>query len=162
MAGAPADPLRFVDRFAIGELVADYAHGVDRLELDRLVELFTVAGELHVHGAGEHAPATGVRIGREEILAAMRSLERYEVTAHHLAQHRVRFVPPVDGAPARATGELYCTAHHISVVDGVRSDWTLSLRYLDDYVVDGGRWRFARRRVCTDFADRRSIDPTRP
>src|SRR5579885_2667142 len=100
MADAPADPLRFADRFAIGELVADYASCVDRRELERLVELFTADGELVLYANGEEAQPTAVRSGRDELREAMQSLRRYDLTAHHLAQHRIRFRPPgEDGAP---------------------------------------------------------------
>jgi hypothetical protein len=42
----------------------------------------------------------------------------------------------LDGA--RATGESYTLAHHLSTVDGVRTIMVASLRYLDTFAkVDG-------------------------
>jgi hypothetical protein len=157
MSETPPDPLRFVDRVGLRELVDQYAQCVDRLDLERLVTLFAADGVLAVHGVGETMPPTAVRTGPDEIRAAMQSLRRYEITAHHLAQHAVRFVPAAAAGAPQAVGELYCTAHHVTLEGDQRFDRVLWIRYLDDYVVDHGRWRFARRRVCTDFLDEHPI-----
>jgi hypothetical protein len=93
-----------------------------------------------------------VRNGAAEIEGPMRRLSRYEVTTHFVGQQSVWF----DAADAdRATGETYCLAHHLHVVDDVRVNDVMSIRYQDEYVREAGRWRFATRTLVVDWTERR-------
>ena len=81
-----------------------------------------------------------------------RELKRVE---HFESQYKVfpegQFVA-IDGD--RASGETYCTAHHIYRVDGAPMNLTMFIRYQDRWVRDGGRWWFEERRLCVDWERR--------
>lgn len=123
------------DRRSLSELSHRYASHVDDRDLDALGTLFTDDAVL-VSGAGP-------RVGRAEILTAMRKLDRYDRTFHLVGQVRLWVAP--DGVH----GETYCEAHHFSrVADGTTSDHILYIRYHDTYALGGSDpegWRFTRR-----------------
>lgn len=147
-----ADAVRLGDRLALRELVEAYARGVDRLDIDAVVALFTPDGTLEITHRDGAAPAA-LREGREAIAAALEGLRRYGVTAHHLAQQSLWF--DADD-PDRASGETYCTAHHVRVVDGTAIDRIMSIRYLDTYERADG-WQIAHRRLVVDLVDEHPI-----
>jgi hypothetical protein len=141
------------DRAALRSIVDEYARGVDRRRPEAVAALFAVDGRLEIYeGDPQQAEPARVRNGREEIAAALKGLERYEVTTHLLGQHMVEL------SGDRATGETYCIAHHISTTeDGGRHDRVLSIRYLDDFERDGDGWVIRRRRLATDWSDERTL-----
>ena len=143
------------DRLALGRLVKAYAHHVDRREPEAVAALFCDGGVLAIHaGDPEVVPPDRVRTGREEIVAAIAGMTKYEVTTHFLGQQMV----DVDGDTA--TGETYCMAHHISTVDGSRRDKVMSIRYLDRYRRVDGLWQIEERRLAIDWTDDRELPPS--
>ncbi len=94
-----------------------------------------------------------VRHGRTEIATALERLRGYAGTHHMLGQHSVWF----DATDrVRATGETYCLASHVRAGKegaGGSTMRMMAIRYFDDYVVDGGTWRIARRRLAIDWID---------
>jgi len=58
----------------------------------------------------------------------------------------------------RATGESYCLAHHVSVVDGKRSLMVASIRYLDKFVKENGRWLFSERALMVDWIETKPLN----
>jgi hypothetical protein len=140
------------DRAALRRVVEDYARGVDRRESQAVAELFITDGRLEIYeGDPERTDPVRVRAGRAEIAAALAGLAKYEVTTHFLGQQSIE----LDGS--RATGETYCIAHHIYSADGARRDHVLSIRYLDDFRREGGKWLLARRRLVIDWSDERTL-----
>jgi hypothetical protein len=140
------------DRFALGRLVKEYAHFVDRRDPRAVANLFTTDGVLAIHhGDPDVVAPDRVRSGRDEITSAMEWMSRYETTTHHLGQQMVE----IEGD--EATGETYCMAHHIYEADGVRRDRVMSIRYLDTYARVGGEWKFAARRLAVDWIDERVL-----
>jgi ketosteroid isomerase-like protein len=143
------------DRVALGELVAAYAHHVDRLDPDAIAELFCVDGVLAIYdGDPSRVEPDRVRTGRQEIAEAMRNLSRYDVTTHFLGQQSLQ----LDGDTA--TGETYCIAHHILSGGGERRARVLSMRYLDRFERNGERWLIAERRLVIDWSDERVLPPS--
>ena len=77
-------------------------------------------------------------------------LARYKKTLHSVTTQRISL------AGDRATGEVYCIAHHIyeDFHQNGRFPFDLShnfmIRYNDDYARNDGRWVFTRRRVVTE------------
>ena len=142
------------DRLALGRLVKDYAHHVDRRQPEAVAALFTEDGVLAVYdGDPDRVEPDRVRRGRTEILTAMQWMSRYEATTHFLGQQTV----DVDGGTA--TGETYCMAHHITDEDGARRDKVMAIRYLDRYRRVGADWRFEERRLAVDWTDDRELPP---
>ncbi|MFO7591627.1 MAG: nuclear transport factor 2 family protein [Acidimicrobiia bacterium] len=131
------------DRCSLTELSHRYASHVDDRDFEALGALFTEDAVL-VSGAGP-------RVGRAEILAAMRKLDRYDRTFHLVGQIRCWVEP--DGPH----GETYCSAHHfVTADDGTTTDHVLHIRYHDTYAFDPGPsatgageagWRFTRREL---------------
>jgi uncharacterized protein (TIGR02246 family) len=138
------------DRVAIRELVDAWARHADRREPERQAALFTEDGRVTVYmGEPETTEAVQVLTGRAELAAAFEALRSYEATTHFNGQHTVT----VDGD--RATGETYCLAYHLWTSSGQRTLMIMSIRYLDAFVRQDGRWLFAERQLITDWTDRR-------
>ena len=87
--------------------------------------------------------------GHAELAKAFEVLDSYDVTTHFNGQSTTT----VDGDAA--TGESYCLAHHLWTENGERMLLVLSIRYLDRFVRTGGGWRFAERKLVTDWIDKR-------
>lgn len=140
---SPAD-----DRDAIRSLAVAYAEGADRRHYPAVGALFADDGVLR--------PAKGHRTGPDEIAAALTGLDRYEVTFHLLGQHRVDLDPH---DPDRATGEVYCVAHHLFTdgAGGARTDRIMYIRYQDEYRRTAPGWRFAERRLEIDWIEERPV-----
>lgn len=52
---------------------------------------------------------------------------------------------------------MYCLAHHLSVVDGGRTNMVMSIRYLDTFVRSGHRWLFEQRLLAVDWIEHRPV-----
>ena len=132
------------DRLALGELAFRYARAVDRRDWSLAATLFTENCVLC--GPGYEL------VGREKILAGLRLIDRYSATQHSVHNQLVEVAGDL------ATGETYCTAHHVYARDG-RSrmlDW--GIRYQDRCVREAGAWRYARRDLLLDWTQDLPLD----
>jgi hypothetical protein len=146
--GAPGGDT--ADRVAIRELVDAWARHADRREPERQAALFAADGRVTVYmGEPETSEAVQVLTGRAELAAAFDALRGYEATTHFNGQHTAT----VDGD--RATGETYCLAYHLWTSGGQRTLMIMSIRYLDAFIRQDGKWLFAERQLITDWTDRR-------
>lgn len=138
------------DLIAIRRLVDDYARMADRIDNDGLAGLFAPDGELCIFDRGTPDPVR-VRIGRDEISAAITGLSRYEVTQHLVANHYVE----LDGDVA--SGETFCRASHVRPVEGgpvgALENYVMNIRYLDRFVRLDEGWRIARRELWLEWAE---------
>jgi len=124
---------RLESRFAISDLVVNYATALD----DRQWNLL---GELWAKDAVFVSP-NSVTEGREAIVEGFRvRLSAYTWSLHDPHGHSVEFD---DDTHARGTVIGY------SELGKADSTLTTSIRYHDDYVLEEGRWRFARRSVLS-------------
>src|SRR6267154_754521 len=57
----------------------------------------------------------------------------------------------------RATGEVYCMPHHLTVDGTKRSLMIAALRYADTYVKQDGVWLYAERRLYVDWIEERPL-----
>jgi SnoaL-like protein len=89
--------------------------------------------------------------GRQTLTSVFEALRQYEVTIHFNGQSTVR----LDGE--RATGEVYCVAHHAFSADGGRKIMLAYLRYIGTYVKQSGAWLFAERNLYLEFSDTRPL-----
>ena len=141
-------PQEAADRLAIRELFDAYAHCADRRDAQGQMALFTEDTRFLVHMDAESAEPTQELHGRESLAPVFDALNAYAVTTHFNGQSTV----VLDGD--RATGESYCIAHHISLAeDGSRTLMKASIRYLDEFVRQDGRWLFAERRLMVDWTE---------
>lgn len=126
---------RLEDRFAIQDLVVQYATLLDDAQWDSLGELFATDG---VFGSPH-----STTVGRAAVVENFKVKHApFSWTWHDPHGISVEFV---DDDNARGTvigyAELGNADHTI----------TTSIRYLDDYRREEGRWRFARRTVLSVF-----------
>lgn len=136
---------------SIEALAADYAHGVDTRDYEGVAELFTADGALRARRTSDQSDDLLWRLdGRDDIVARLRGLDRFDRTFHQLAQHTIA----VDRE--RATGLAYCVAHHLSRSGDDSSLYVMYIRYEDTYVIEDGRWRFADRLLWIDLEETRT------
>src|SRR2546421_12505330 len=107
-------PTEQADRLAIRELVDAYAHCADRRLAEKQKSLFTEDTHFVVYMDGQGSEPTRVIDGREGLTPVFQDLNRYEATQHFNGQSTIA----LDGD--RATGESYCTAHHLFTPDRQR------------------------------------------
>jgi hypothetical protein len=89
---------------------------------------------------------------RDALAPVFADLNKYDATTHFVGQSTI-FTLTAD----RATGEVYCLAHHITVADGKRRLMLASLRYLDMFVKIDGSWLFRERRLYVDWLEERPL-----
>jgi hypothetical protein len=144
-------PEEAADRLAIRELIDAYAHCADRREADGQKALFTADTHFLVYMNGFGADPTEDVRGREALTPVFEALRQYEVTMHFNGQSTMT----LDGE--RASGEVYCIAHHVFSAGGARKIMLAYLRYLDTYVKQSGAWLFAERNLYLEFSDTRPL-----
>lgn len=135
-----------LQRHALHQLAMRYAQTADTRNYEGFRELFVDHGSIHIHH-GETAatePEYSL-IGLETIVEAMHKLAEFERTQHHVSNQLVE----IDGS--KATGETYCTAHHIYRKEGAPWNLTMAIRYSDRYLQVEGSWYFEERRLAVDW-----------
>ena len=143
-------PQEAADRLAIRELIDAYAHCADRRDAKGQMALFTGDTRFLVLMDATAAVPTQELHGRESLAPVFDDLNQYVATMHFNGQSTIL----LDGA--RATGESYCLAHHLSVgEDGQRTMMIASIRYLDDFIKQDGQWFFAERRLMVNWTETR-------
>lgn len=138
------------DRLAIRELVDAYAHCADRRDAMGQMALFTDDTRFVVYMDATTNQPTQELHGRDALAPVFDNLNSYATTTHFNGQSTVS----IEGA--RATGESYCLAHHLSVTDAQRTLMIASIRYLDEFVKQDGAWLFAERRLMVDWTETRA------
>lgn len=127
------------DRLEIRELLDAYAHCADRRDAKGQISLFTPDTHFVIFmDARSEKPSMELN-RREDLASVFDELNKYEVTTHFMGQSTVI----LDGE--RATGETNCIAHHVSVIEGKRTLFIVSIRYYDVFAKVAGKWLFAER-----------------
>ncbi|AJA09502.1 hypothetical protein SKP52_13070 [Sphingopyxis fribergensis] len=125
---------QLTSRFALIDLVSDYALGVDKHELDRFRNIWWDDAVWDIEFVKTFN-------GLDEITGAVENLiwPMWESTTHYCANHRVSFDGPDS---AKGICDVYCIGN---LADGQAAHVVAS--YHDDYERRGGRWAIARRYV---------------
>lgn len=140
----------------IRELAMLYCRGVDRKDGPLLRTLYA-KGATDTHGNTFDG-------GAEEYVDFLeKSFPHMRYGGHHVCNHLIS----VDGD--KGDGEVYAIAYHgISDRKGGWIEDLLLVRYIDNYIKENGRWRFAKRVVTYDMRNTRPIsmsegdsDPTK-
>jgi len=126
------------DRLALRELAERYARAVDRRAWALAETLFTA--ECVLVGPGYELA------GRGQILAGLRRIDQFRATQHCVHNQLVE----VSGE--RASGETYCTAHHLYERDGRARMLDWGIRYQDQCLREAGAWRYVRRELLLDWS----------
>jgi len=145
-------PAEAADRLAVRELIDAYAHCADRRDAKGQMSLFTADTHFVVFmNAKERKPTWELR-SRDALAPVFADLNKYDATTHFVGQSTI-FSLTND----KATGEAYCLAHHVTVVEGKRRLMVASLRYVDSFVKQDGGWLFAERQLYVDWTEERAI-----
>ena len=142
-----------VTRAALRNLAERYAQGVDRRDRDVYVGAFHPDATLEVHHPTESEEGINVMRGHDQIGRVPDFIKVYPKTFHLLGQSTY----DLDGD--RATGEVYCMAHHLTPDRHGGTNYVMYIRYDDTYRCDDGEWRIATRRVNVDWTDQRAANP---
>jgi hypothetical protein len=144
---------QMADRLAIRELIDAYAYRADRRDATGQMALFMPDTHFVVYMDAKSAfPSQELR-GRESLAPVFENLNSYKVTMHFNGQSTVQ----LDGS--RATGVSYCLAHHVTARDGKESLMVASIRYLDTFAKQEGKWYFAERKLMVDWIETRPLVP---
>ena len=145
-------PDEAADRLAIRELVDAYAHCADRRDARGQMALFTEDTHFVVYmNAKDPTPSQELH-SREALAPVFNDLNRYAATQHFVGQTTILTL-----AGSRATGEVYCMAHHLTVDQGKKRLMVAALRYSDTFRKIDGAWLFAERRLYVDWLEERAL-----
>jgi hypothetical protein len=145
-------PEEAADRLAIRELIEGYAHCADRRDAKGQMALFTADTHFVVYmNAKDPKPAQELH-SREALAPVFADLNQYVATMHFVGQSTI-FSLKGD----RATSEVYCIAHHLTVDGEERRMMVAYLRYLDTFVKIDGMWLFAERLLYVDWLEERGL-----
>ena len=145
-------PTEAADRLAIRELVEAYAHCADRRDAKGQMALFTEDAHFVVYmDAKDPTPAQELH-SREALAPVFADLGRYAATMHFLGQSTILSL-----TADRATGEVYCMPHHLTIDGTKRSLMIAALRYADTYVKRDGAWLYAERLLYVDWIEQRTL-----
>jgi ketosteroid isomerase-like protein len=135
---------------AIRELIDAYAHCADRRDAKGQMALFTEDTRFLVFMDSRDPNPSQIIVGRANLKPVFDNLRQYEATTHFNGQSTVVL------SGAVATGESYCIAHHVQV-GTARSLMVASIRYLDRFLKENGRWLFSERRLMVDWVETRPL-----
>jgi hypothetical protein len=149
---ATVSPAEAADRLAIRELIETYAHCADRRDAKGQMALFTADTHFVVYMNAKDPKPSQELHSRAALETVFADLNQYDATTHFVGQSTI-FTLTND----RATVEVYCLAHHVTVKSGTRRLMLASLRYSDTVVKLDGAWLFAERLLYVDWADERAL-----
>jgi SnoaL-like domain len=145
-------PEEAADRLAIRELIEAYAYCADRRDAEGQMALFTADTHFVVYmNAKDPRPSQDLH-SREALAPVFADLNQYAATMHFVGQSTIF---SLDGD--RATGEVYCIAHHLTVDGEKRRMMVAYLCYLDAFVKIDGAWLFAERLLYVDWLEERGL-----
>jgi ketosteroid isomerase-like protein len=145
-------PAEAADRLAIRELVEAYAYCADRRDAKGQMALFTVDTHFVVFMNAKDPKPSQELHSREALAPVFADLNQYAATMHFVGQSTILTLD-VD----RATGEVYCLAHHLTIKDEKRQLMIATLRYHDAYRKVDGAWLYAERKLYVDWIEVRSL-----
>jgi hypothetical protein len=139
------------DRVELRALADRYARGVDRRDRAAYVGAFHPDGVLEIYRPRRTDVLAKRLEGHDELGRVTDDIGRYERTFHVVGQATY----DVDGD--RATGEVYCVAHHV-VGD---TDRVMYIRYEDEYTRRDGRWAIEVRRLRNEWNEVHAVEPAK-
>jgi ketosteroid isomerase-like protein len=145
-------PTEAADRLAIRELVEAYPRCADRRDARGQMDLFTEDAHFVVYMDAKDPKPTQELHGRESLAPVFTDLNKYAATMHLLGQSTVLTL-----SKDRATGEVYCMPHHLTVDGTKRSLMIAALRYADTYVKQDGVWLYSERLLYVDWIEQRTL-----
>jgi hypothetical protein len=140
------------DQLELRSLAEYYAAGVDRRDRDLFLRAFHPDGGIVLLDYTDPTQVRGTRTGHAELADVTELIARYDKTFHFIGNTRYT----IDGD--RATGEVYCVAHHLTPDRHGGTDHVMMIRYQDSYSRRDGRWGIDERRLITDWTETRTAN----
>ncbi|MDE0756652.1 MAG: nuclear transport factor 2 family protein [Pseudomonadales bacterium] len=129
---------RVVAKQEIYELSCRYSRGLDRLDRELLLSVFT-EGAYCEYGFINSNPTLFVDY-------ALNALSNHLANQHMVGNHLIEF----EGE--QAFGEIYFNAYHKFETGGINQDMIIAGRYLDRYEIEDGQWKMAYRSERVDWS----------
>jgi SnoaL-like domain len=139
------------DVVELNQLAYRYAAAIDACDVAALVAVFTPDGRLRSYHPDAQEPFADLR-GHEQLASipkAMRVI--YRRTAHMMTNHLVETHGDV------GTGEVLCTARHLSTDPGDQTSLNVMIRYVDRYARSEGVWLIADRQIRFLWSERHQV-----
>lgn len=139
------------DITALNQLAYRYAAAVDGCDVAGLQAVFTRNGRLRSYHPDAEEPFADLT-GHDQLAAipnTMRAL--YRRTTHMMTNHLVH----VDGDTA--TGEVLCTARHLSIDPADQTSTVVIIRYIDRYAREADGWKIADRQIRFLWSERHEL-----
>jgi hypothetical protein len=139
---------------ALRSAAVRYTLGLDTRDVALFLSAFTPDATLAVRAEPGAQVRPSVRKGHQDLAVLPEGLRRFAKTHHMLGQHHYS----TDGS--RVRGEVYCTARHLRIADGGRTDVVMIIRYLDEYAPadDGVTWLIRSREVVVEWTETTRAD----
>lgn len=132
------------DEAAIRRAAITYAMGADRR--DKALWSQVLTDDIVIEGPGFRAEGLAANLSNLDFLGQL----------HPRTQHRVsNQMMTISGDTAK--GETYCVADHLVEKDGKRELLVWAIRYQDELVRDGDKWRFKSRVLVVDWEETRPL-----
>jgi hypothetical protein len=139
---------RLVDEAAIRQVVASYARGIDRLDLELVRDCY------HPDATDRHPGFDG---RRDDYIEWLRSMLAHQTLTMHVMANTL-----VDLVGDQAAVETYGVAYHAGdPPENERWNFAAGFRYLDRFERRDGRWRIADRVVAMEWTQPWFTDPDR-
>jgi hypothetical protein len=138
-----------VDQLNIRALAYRYASSVDRRDRQGFLSVFRSDARLRVHRSGPDGDeVVSTFAGHDELARIPGLITRYSKTFHFVGNHLC------DISGDQATGEVYCTARHLTSDSDAATDYVMFIRYQDVYRRDpGGPWLIHERDLLVDWTE---------
>jgi SnoaL-like domain len=142
-----------VDQLNIRAIAYRYASSVDRRDPEGFLSVFRSDARLRVHRSGPDGDeVVSTFTGHDELARIPGLITRYSKTFHFVGNHLC------DISGDQATGEVYCTARHLTPgTDGGTdggTDYVMLIRYQDVYRREpGGPWLIHERDLFVDWSE---------
>jgi hypothetical protein len=135
-------------------LAERYARAVDRRDPELFICVFHSDARLRVYNPGDSAEPVSDLSGHDEIGTVPQLIGVYPKTFHFIGNATYEI------SDGRATGEVYCVAHHLTPDRHGGTAYLMYIRYQDAYRAGpDGEWRIADRRVLVDWTATQAANP---
>lgn len=129
-----------------------YAAAIDGCDAEALLAIFTHDGSI-----GNTDAADPDFVGHDALRMMVGQVDAMFIKTLHKVHNQL-----IEHQPGAATahGHTYCTASHIMPAAG--GGWQcldMAIRYHDHYRIEAGTWKFASRRLETEWVEIRPVQP---
>lgn len=139
------------DVIELNQLAYRYAAAVDACDVDAFLDVFHPDARLRSYHPDAQEPFADLT-GHEQLASIPNTMRgMYRRTAHMMTNHLVE----IDGDAA--SGEVLCTARHLTNDTQAPNSLNVIIRYVDRYERREGSWKIADRRIRFLWSERREV-----